>query len=304
MDHQLLTYTAVVETSNFTKAAEILHTTQPAVSQQIAQLERKMGVKLLDRTNKRVETNRAGQIVYAYAVEIIRLYNHMQRLVNDLRDSPSGQLYIGASYTFGEYVLPRALALFCSVYPDIRPAITIANTHEVVESVANGQLDIGIIEGHSTNDNVQVEDFAEDTVVIVCSANHRLTRLNRIATPDDLANETWIVREKGSGTREVTDRTMEEYGIHPNTIMEFGSTQVIKEAVEAGLGITILSEWTIRKEIALQTLSMVTLGLSSIRRQFSIVTKKSEFQTKSTTLFQDFLHKHPKLYSISNTADD
>lgn len=133
-----------------------------------------------------------------------------------------------------------------------------------------------------------VEPFATDRVVVVASVNDPLARLKQ-PTISDFSKQPWIIREKGSGTREITDRVFETYGIRPNSIMEFGSTQIIKESVEAGLGITLLSKWVIRKE--LQWLTLVDLPLSDtpIERQFSIVYRTSDFQTKAVELFRAFL---------------
>lgn len=291
MDQQLVAFVTVAEERNFTRAAEIMLTSQPSVSQHIQNLERKLGTKLLERTNKYVRLNKAGEIVYYHAKEILRQYDLMCRLVDELTNQAHGTLAIGASYTFGEYVLPHTLAEFCAHYPDIAPSVTIANTTEVVQQVRGGMLDIGVIEGsHENDDDVSVESFAEDNVVIVASANHPFIR-SRMISPQALEKERWVVRETGSGTREVTDRVFRELGISPASILEFGSTQAIKEAVQAGLGISILSSWAIRRELQLHTMGVISATESAITRKFSVVTRKSDFQTKATRLFYEMLVK-------------
>lgn len=292
MDQQLMSFVTVADCRSFTKAAEVLHTTQPAVSQNIQNLERRLNVKLLERSNKFVGLNKAGEVVYHYAKEILHLYGQMTRMVGDLTNDPSGPLSIGSSLTFGEYVLPHALSEFLQHFPDIRPSISIENTHDVVEHVASGLLDVGIIEGTHDNEDVEVYDFAEDTVMIVAATNHPLSKSHSSNVRDlveRLSQETWIVRELGSGTREVTESTLAKYDIHPSSLMEFGSLQVIKESVEAGLGVTVLSKWVIRKELALGTLTPIAVGQEPNRRKFSVVLRKSDFRTKSTQLFADFL---------------
>lgn len=292
MDQQLMSFVTVADCRSFTKAAEVLHTTQPAVSQNIQNLERRLNVKLLERSNKFVGLNKAGEVVYHYAKEILHLYGQMTRMVGDLINEPSGPLTIGSSLTFGEYVLPHALSKFLQHFPDIRPSISIENTRDVVEHVASGLLDVGIIEGTHDNEDVEVVDFADDTVMIVACADHPLSKVNRsdvASIVEQLSQETWIVREPGSGTREVTESTLSKYNIRPSNLMEFGSLQVIKESVEAGLGVTVLSKWVIRKELALGTLTPIEVGEEPTRRNFSVVLKKSDFRTKSTQLFADFL---------------
>lgn len=297
MDQQLLAFVTVAKLENFTRAAEALHTTQPAISQHIQNLERKMGTKLLERTSKYVRLNRAGKIVYQYAADILTMYSQMDRLVADLLCEPSGPLSIGASYTFGEYVLPHVISRFCNSYKDISPVITIANTSQIAKQVSVGELDIGIIEGHCNEDDIQVEPFSEDTMVVVVSNDHPLLGLNTVK-PADLEREMWIVREKGSGTREYTDDFFHQCGIQPTSMMEFGSTQIIKEAVEAGLGISFLSKSVLRKELAQQVLAILSVPNIQMKRQFSIVTNKSEFKTNVTQLFHTFLLKNNNIMNM------
>ncbi|WDL99128.1 LysR family transcriptional regulator [Alicyclobacillus sp. ALC3] len=289
MDQQLLVFVTVAEERSFTRAAEKLHISQPAISQHVQNLEQRLDVTLLDRTNKYVRLNKAGDVVYHYAKDILGLYEQMSRLVQDLKEDASGPLSIGASFTFGEYVLPHVIAEFRREYPKISPSITVENTQTVADQVAHGQLDVGVVEGSTIRVNgIHSIPFAEDTVVVVAASSHPLA-LQSVVTPEELSAETWIVREKGSGTREITDHVFEAYGIHPTNLIEYSSTQVIKESVEAELGITILSKWSIRKELTCNTLQVVSFSDSPITRQFSIVVRKSDFETKSVKLFQEFL---------------
>lgn len=296
MDLQLLVFVTVVEEKNFTRAAQKLHISQPAISQHIHNLEQRLNAQLLDRTNKYVRLNKAGEIAYRHAQKVLKLHEQMKRLIDDLKENPSGPLKIGASFTFGEYILPHLIADFRSRYPNIQPTIEIENTHHVVDSVTHGDVDIGIIEGISVDDHdLIIEPFARDTVVIVVSSQHPLATQNVVAA-HDIEVEQWIIREIGSGTREITDYALDFYGIRPTQIVEYASTQIIKESVAAGLGMTILSKWTIRRELAWNTFTEIRLGTESIQRPFSIVLKKSEFQTKAMNLFRLFLHEQaPRL---------
>src|SRR5699024_1998050 len=139
--------------------------------------EESFGVRLLERTNKYVHLNKAGEIVYHHAKEIIGLYNRMDVLVNDLTNKPNGPLSIGASYTFGEYVLPHIIAKMKDRYPNIQPMVKIGNTAEIADSIMRHQLDIGIVEGHFKNEKqLNIEAFAEDFMVIVINPNHPLAK--------------------------------------------------------------------------------------------------------------------------------
>lgn len=294
MDQSLRVFITVVEKKSFTKAAEALHMTQPAVSQYIQALENKVGAKLLDRNNKNVQMNKAGEIVYHHAIEIIGRYTQMQNLIDNLMNRASGSLSIGSSYTFGEYVLPHIVAYLQKCYPLIKPKITIANTNRISEWVANRQLELGIIDGEIHYDNLYVEPFSDDLMYIVAAAN----------TPHgnpppksklDLENETWIVREKSSGTREATEKMFSELDLHPKNIMEFGSTQIIKESVQAGLGITLLSSCTIQKEVSLGMLKILDVFGTPFQRKFSSVTPLTPFKTKATAVFLEILREQKGL---------
>ncbi|WAH37831.1 LysR family transcriptional regulator [Alicyclobacillus dauci] len=299
MIQQLLTFITVAQHRNFTRAAEHLHTTQPAVSQQIQTLERTLGAQLFERTNRSVELNQAGRVVYDYAKQIIDLYNHMTRVVDDMIHDESGVLRIGASFTFGEYILPQLLAGFVARYPRITPSVSINNTRDVVDHVGLGLLDIGIVEGHYVNDKVSVEHLADDMVFVIGSSRW----LNRVSaddrTRDRLEEQTWILREEGSGTREVQEHALAVMGIAPSSILEIGSTQSIKECVEAGLGLTILSEAVLRKEVHLGTLQILDWPGLPLRREFSIVMQKTSFHPQSTHLFKRFLQASDPVSSLS-----
>lgn len=265
--------------------------TQPAVSQYILSLERAVGTRLLERSNKYVRLNRAGEIVYHHAREILGLYTRMQSLVDDLMNTPSGRLTIGASYTYGEYVLPHVVATMRKHYPAITPTITIHNSTVIAEQVGNRQLDVGIVEGEYVDDRMCIEPFADDRMYLIASANHPLAARETVEVAD-LAGETWIVREEGSGTREAAEKMFRQLNIAPAKRMEFGSTQVIKESVEAGLGISLLSYWAIRKERKLGTLCTLKVPGMPVTRHFSLLTKSNEFRTKALDIFMDLLRNH------------
>ncbi|MEE6451367.1 LysR family transcriptional regulator [Gottfriedia acidiceleris] len=291
MDQILLVFMAVAEKRNFSRAAEELHMTQPSVSQQIQLLEKQIGAKLLIRTNKYVQLTKAGEIVYLHAKEITSLYKRMSTLVNDLMNEASGHLKIGASYTFGEYVLPQILAEMKRLFPNVIPSVQIGNTREIVQAALSYQIDIGIVEGEATHTNLNIQPFANDEMYIIAGTKSEIFAIEAV-TLNQIENETWIVREEGSGTREATERLFELLKIRPKNIIEFGSTQLIKEAVEAGMGITYLSELAIKKEKQLNTIDYLKVEGTPIQRNFSIITDKIELQTKSMEIFIELVKKY------------
>ncbi len=297
MNQYLRVFITVVERQNFSRAAEELHMTQPAVSQYVRMLEREVGTKLLERSNKYVRLNKAGEIVYHHAKEIMGLYEKMQLLVDDLTNHAKGTLSIGASYTFGEYVLPHIIAKMKDKYPLIEPTIKIGNTREIEEYVRSHQLDVGIVEGKFNSEHLLIEPFAEDMMHIVVPKQHHLASLQSEMKTSELEKETWIVRENGSGTRSATNELLQQLRISPPTMMEFGSTQLIKESVESGLGISLLSGWAIRKELTLGTLKTIQVKGLPFTREFSIVTQ-TPFQTKAVQVFLELIRENKVLSNL------
>ncbi|WP_040285409.1 LysR family transcriptional regulator [Sporosarcina koreensis] len=298
MDQSLLVFVTAAERRNFSRAAEDLHMTQPAVSQYIRALEDTMGARLLERTNKYVRLTKAGEIVYDHAKDIVGLYGRMHRLVDDLSNEAGGPLSIGASYTFGEYVLPHILARLLADYPRIQPDVTIGNTAEIADLIVAQQLDAGIVEGRfKENRQLAVLPLAEDHMVLAASPGHPLLDSAQPVSWESLAEQTWIMRERGSGTREAAETVFSDKSITPDRTIQFSSTQPIKEAVGAGLGISLLSEWAVQKELAHGDLAVIQApGLPHIR-QFSVVTN-STYRTKALQVFLDLLQSADDLTSF------
>ena len=289
MDQYLEVFIKVVEKQNFSKAGEELHMTQPAVSQYIKALEESVGTRLLERSSRYVYLNQAGEIVYRHAKEILALYAKMQTSLDDLTNHARGSISIGASYTFGEYILPRIIAKLRKNYPLIMPSVKIQNTQQIIELVATHQIDIGIIEGSFHNEKLYTEAISYDEMFVVASPDHPLVvDTTKVRSITDLRDEMWILREKGSGTRQAADKLFEMYSMSPKNIMEFGSNQIIKESVEEGLGISLLSKWAIENELNDGYIGTIPVLELPFKRTFSIVTH-TLYQTKTLKIFIETL---------------
>jgi len=288
MEQHLRAFITVAEKQSFSRAAEELHLTQPAVTLHIQALEREVGAQLLERTNKYVRLTRAGEIVFAHAQRIHELYDQMQRYVDDLVHVASGPLLVGASYTLGEYVLPRILARLQRAYPAITPAVTIANTRAIAEQVAANQLEVGLVEGEVPPHQLQIAPLLHDELVAIAGIDHPLAQENEMEA-SQLSGQTWILRESGSGTRAITDQFLASARITPGKILEFGSTQMVKEAVEAGMGVALLSQWTIRKELALRSLRVLPVKSLPVTRQCFVINPPTRFRTSALIAFLTLL---------------
>lgn len=299
MNQTMQVFIKVVERQSFSRTAEELLMTQPAVSQHIRTLENEVGARLLERTNKYVRLTKAGEIVYHHAKEMIGLHTRMQTLVDDLVKHASGPLSIGASFTFGEYLLPHIIAKMKVHHPHIQPTITIGNTREIAHYVNSHQLDIGIIEGHYMKENhLQVDHFAEDHMIVVAPPDHPLLNQAQPIKLSALVKDRWVLREVGSGTREAADDIFKQHKLSPEAIMTFGSTQAIKEAIEAGLGISLLSKWAIQKELRNGDICMIDVADLPYNRNFSIVTA-TQFLTKAQQIFIELLHNSKEITEVN-----
>lgn len=286
MEQQLKVFIEVVDEKSFTKAGEKLHMTQPAVSQAIAKLEEVMGVRLIERTNKAFYLNKAGEIVYQYAQKIIEKHAQMNHLVEDIQTIPKGPLVIGASYTIGEYMLPEMLVMLYERYPGIIPNVIIGNTEEIGRQLLNHEIDIGLIEGEFVHPAIDKQVFIVDEMYVYMSNR---PDFEQDVPATSLENETWIIREEGSGTREQTEMYLDKMHIKPERMYTLGSTQIIKESVEVGLGISMISKWTMRKEMKLGTVQALKLAGTPVTRDLSMIQLKQEFTSKTVKSFAEII---------------
>ncbi len=292
-DRRLQVFATVARLLSFTKAAESLHMTQPAVTFQIRQLEEYFNTRLFDRTHNRITLTETGELVKQYADQIIGMYKEMDNEVRTLTGDIQGPLIIGASTTIGEYFIPGIVGSYQNNFPDVKVRLHVANTNGIIHMVENNEIDIGIVEGPVNNKNLVKEVIWNDELVLVCPVDHALATHKKLAIPDVL-DYPFISREEGSGTREVVENYLTKRKIEPdsiNIIMEFGSPESIKSAVTAGLGVSILSAATMEKELALKSLAAVPLN-PPIKRTFSIVYQRQKFRLRAMEEFLAFARQH------------
>jgi DNA-binding transcriptional LysR family regulator len=291
-DRRLQVFHTVARLLSFTKAAETLHMTQPAVTFQIRQLEEHFNTRLFDRTHNRINLTAAGQRVFEYADRILALYGEMDSRVRELTGDVSGILIIGASTTIAEYVLPGLLGAFQTRYPDVNVRLSVSNSLGVVHMVENNTVDVGIVEAPVSNKNLVVDVCWHDELVFICPPGHQYAKKTAI-TPQEIVDLPFLCREEGSGTREVINEYFEHNKISPHDLslcMEFGSPEAIKSAVEAGLGVSIVSRATVGKELKLGTLVALPLK-PMLKRPFSFVHQRQKFRLRAVDEFMNFAHE-------------
>jgi len=277
-DRRLKVFYTVARLLSFTKAAESLHMTQPAVTFQVRQLEEHFDTRLFDRTHNRVTLTDVGVVVYEVAERIFEHYDEMERRVREMTGEMGGSLNIGASMTVAENMLPALLGQFRKKHPDLNVRLKVGNSESIVSMVEHNVIDLAIVEGSISNKNLLVEACRDDELVVIMPPDHPLAK-NETLTVDQLMPYQFICREEGSGTREAIFNYLIEQGYSDGwtVCMELGSPEAIKGAVEAGMGLSVMSKSGITKELKLDMLVGVPLD-PPLLRGFSFVRQRHKFR--------------------------
>ena len=293
-DRRLKVFQSVAKCLSFTKAAESLHMTQPAVTFQVRQLEEHFNTRLFDRAHNKVTLTPTGEKVAEFADKIFGIYAEMESSVRELTGEISGALTIGASTTIAEYMLPALLGEFKTRHPEISLRLKVSNTEGIVAMVEENVIDLGVVEAPVANRNLIVEVCHEDDLVVVASPDHELVKRGLMVKPEDIKLYPFVSREEGSGTREVILQYLIQEGINPHDLdicLELGSPEALKGAVEAGLGISIISRSTISKELKLNTLVALQLD-PPLSRPFSFVRQRQKFRVTVMEELLEFAHAY------------
>jgi DNA-binding transcriptional LysR family regulator len=275
--HQLHIFYTVAERGSFSAAAQALHMTQPAVTMQVQALEERFGTKLLNRTTKKLELTEAGQRLLPQARKAVELMRDTDVIMAKFIEELKGRLLFAASLTIGEYVLPRLLGSFLRRFTEVWVNMKVMNTTEIIDAIAHQGLDFGIIEAPCEVAGFDAEPVMNDELMLVTPTDHPFAFRDEV-TLAEVIREPMVLREKGSGTRQIMEEELLRHGVSEaelHVVSEFGSTGAVKSAVEAGLGLSILSVWTIKHEIALGLLKPVRISGVSFSRQFFAVRLQS-----------------------------
>lgn len=288
---QLYSFMAVVDTGSFSASAKRLKISQPAITFQIQSLEESLGVKLIDRSGKRVRLTEAGEIVYKSAKKILSEVEALESQIEEFQESPKGSLTVGASTIPGEYVLPKVFGGFKKKYPEAVLSLEIADTEEIVERVINGEFDIGVVGAVIEDKRLEFSPFLKDELIFIVPANYEHYQEGKVSL-NEILGEKFVTREEGSGTRMVVEKKLSQTGFRFgdfNIVMELGSNEAVITAVEAGLGASIVSRWAAEKAVELGTVRVVEIEDMPIERNLYITVRRGRPFNKLTELFLDFL---------------
>lgn len=293
-DHKLRVFCTVADTTSFSKASEIIHLTQPAVSLQIQALEELYETKLFDRTSSAITLTPAGEVLYKYAKHILALYASAEKEIGELTGLVKGSIALGASTTIGNYLLPKVIADFRKTRPKIKIHLQVGNSKRIVELLNSGNIDLGLVEGEVSRQKIYREKLIADELCLIVPPQHPRAKRRDISILE-LTNEPFIFREEGSGTRQVIEKYLAKNGLSPQNMkitMILGSTESIKHAVENGMGVSIVSRWAALKEAKFGTLKLLSFREEKMMREFTLITSKNEVLSHAAEEFLDYVKKY------------
>ena len=297
-DTRLRVFHAVAKHLSFTRAAEDLYLTQPAVTFQIRQLEDHFNTRLFDRHHNRISLTEAGEMVFTYADRILDLYRETEKAVNEMTGVTRGVVKLGASTTIGEYLLPTILAGYHERFPNVQVRMTVHNTRTVVRKLEDATIDVGMVEGPVSNKNIVVTACLEDELVVILNPSNPLASLEEIPL-NRLKECPFVSREEGSGTRAVVSERLAKAGLpyeQLNMVLELGTTEAVKAAVEGDVGFSIVSSVALRKELKLNSLVTRRIKGVPMTRTLNFVFQKQKFRSKAVEEFFHFAQSQCALH--------
>jgi len=287
----LQVFYTVAKRLSYSRAAEELYISQPAVSRHVHALEKDLGAKLLGQSGNRVYLTDAGRIVFDYAQRVFALTEEAKRALLELEGLERGYLRLGASSTPGVYLLPPLVTLFRARYPGVEVSLTIGNSQDIEERVVRNELDLGFV-GARFLAQLQVQPYLRDELVLIVPVGHPLAG-REVVRPEEIERESLILRESGSGTRRVVEEGLAQAGLRLRRPLELRGCEAVKRAVAAGMGIAFVSGYSVQLEVAhgmLRTVAMPDLRLS---RELSIVSPKDVRPSAAALAFLALVRKTP-----------
>lgn len=292
--HQLGVFRTVARHQSFSRAAEELYISQPAVSAHVRELERLYGVELFEQVGRRVRLTEGGRLLEEYADRILALVEESRRALDEIKGLARGHLTVGASTIPGTYFLPVALGRFKNECPGVTVELRIGDTRQVMGMLRRGEVELAVVGEHDEDRTFQRRLYRADELVLIVGPGHRWAQ-DGLEDLRELMAEPFILRERGSSTREIAETLLRGHGIEPRVTMEWESTEAIKKAVEAGLGISILSDRAVTLEVSQGLLHPIRHPMLACRRQFYIVSHRDRRPAPAAQAFQTLLEQEALL---------
>lgn len=286
--HQLRVFAAVVEQGGFSRAAAALRVSQPAVSKSVHELERQVGMPLLDRSGRALRRTPAGDALYARARELFGVEQMAEEELHALRGLERGTLRVGASTTIATYFLAPYLGDFVRAHPGVTLRVASANTRAIARALVERRVDVALVEGPVRDARITVRRWREDELVVIAPPDHALAQRRRVHAAE-LVAYAFLVREPGSGTRVVASRALASLGVRVPVAMQLGSTEAIKQAVAAGLGLAIVSRAAARDQLALERVVEIPVHDLAMGRPLNEIALTGRPVSAAAAAFRSFL---------------
>lgn len=270
--HRLRVFHAVARRESYSRAAEDLRISQPAVSKHVLDLEEELGAKLFHRLGRRILLTEAGRLMADYAQRIFHLADEARRALEELQGLERGRLHLGASSTPGNYLLPKALAAFQAKYPRLDVSLNIMASHDVVDRVIRQEMDLGFV-GATFSADLHVQPYMEDELILILRPGHPLASIRTISR-EALEKETFVLRDVASGTRTVAEAELKARGIAIRRLLELRSVEAVKQAVAEGLGISFISRHAVALEVRHKVLAVAADPRFRFRRPLVMISRK------------------------------
>lgn len=284
---QLQVFEKVAIHLNYSRAAEELYLSQPAVSMQIKQLEGHIGLPLFEQMGKKIFLTEAGRELFHYARSISQQLSEMEAVFDDMKGLGKGKFTLSVVNT-ANYFTPQLLAKFCQLHPNINVILQVANRDAVLKQLADNSTDLAIMGQPPEGLDLNAELFLDNPLVVIADPGHPLARLKNIKF-SQLANETFMSREKGSGTRSAMERVFDLHHIQPHISMEMETNEAIKQAVRAGMGLGILSLHSIELELETGRLAILDVENFPLLRHWFVAYRRNKRLSSAALAFKDFL---------------
>jgi DNA-binding transcriptional LysR family regulator len=287
--HLLRLFAAVADRQGFSRAAQSLHVSQPAVSKGVRQLEAQVGARLLERTPGGVSLTEAGAMLADHARAIFAVERAAEEELAALRGLARGSLHVGASTTIATYLLPPVLSAFYARHPDVTLRVTSANTRAIAELLVARELDVALVEGPVQDPRIREHAWRKDELIVIAAPTHAWATRRSAITVRMMARELLIVREPGSGTRDVAMAALAEHGVTPERTLQVDSTEAIKQTVAAGLGIAVVSRAATGDQLALGRLKKLTVRGLRLERRLTRLTLPGRRDSAAAARFTELI---------------
>jgi DNA-binding transcriptional LysR family regulator len=283
----------IMELRSFSRAAEAVLLTQPTVSGHIKALEEELGLRLFDRAGKSVSPTRAGELLHGYARRILVLREEAQQAISEHKGGLKGHLAVGGSSIPGAYILPTLLATFKRDHPEVTIGLHVSGSRDIVRSVIEGAAEVGMVGARFEEGRVQYDPFTQDELVLAVAAGHPWAHRSTVR-PTELAEQEFVMRERGSGTRKVMEEVFTRHDLVPGDLrvaLEVTGNEAVRQAVKAGAGVTVISRRAIEDDVRCKMLVALRLqGLRLVRDVF-LVTHKSRSRSPLGKAFLSFVQQ-------------